>query len=84
MNAKVSCSPAHLFNTVAKSRKQRTGTINRSFPATLNIKERMNNPTVKQRDISAAIGIVNTPFYIVYIFPLYHAVQVYKQKNETD
>jgi hypothetical protein len=53
------------------------GIVSRIFPATLNIKERMSNPAVRQREIIAAIGIMYTPFHTVYIFPLLHMKKGY-------
>jgi len=48
------------------------GIVSRIFPATLNIKERMSNPAVRQSEIIAALGIMDTPFHAVCIFPLSH------------
>jgi hypothetical protein len=76
MNAKVSFASAHLFSTVLNSSKQRKGTASRVFPATLKIKERMSNPAVRQRETTAAIGIMNSPFHAICIFPLSHMEEI--------
>jgi hypothetical protein len=76
MNAKVSFSRAHLFSTVLNSSRQSKGTVSRNFLANLNIKERMSDPALIQREITAAIGIVNAPFHAICIFPLSHMEEI--------
>ena len=58
------------------------GAINRSFPATLNIKEKINNPAVMQREMIAAVGIIDTPFHILYISIISHGASVKNYRRE--
>ena len=58
------------------------GMVSRIFPATLNVKERMVNPAVRQRETIAAIGIMDTPFHTTHIFPLSHMEKGYERMQK--
>jgi hypothetical protein len=36
----------------------------------------MSNPAVRQREITAAIGIMKSPFHAICIFPLSHMEEI--------